>query len=108
MIPRAAFDPEAFVFEVRVVKGPEVFDGGLAERIVEFDRRNMRRVWERAGMEYPEENRRKGLQSNPTFVIAFDGPEIAGYVEYLRSWNDPRHIYIGSLQVDEKHRLRFF
>ena len=90
--------------EVRVIKGRELFDAGLAERIIEFDRRNMRRVWERAGMEYPEASRRKGLQSDPTFVIAFDGGEIAGYVEYLRSWNDPRRIYVGSLQVAESRR----
>src|SRR5215208_1885621 len=92
------------MFEVRILKGQEVFDAGLVERIVEFDRRNMRHVWERAGMEYPEENRRKGLENGPTFVIAFEGQEIAGYVEYLRSWNDPRYIYVGSLQVDERHR----
>lgn len=92
------------MFEVRIFRGREVFDAGLVERIVEFDRRNMRRVWERAGMEYPEESRRKGLESGPTFVIAFDGREIAGYVEYLRSWNDPRNIYVGSLQIDERHR----
>lgn len=92
------------MFEVRVFKGREVFDRGLVERIVEFDRRNMRRVWERAGMEYPEENRRKGFESGPTFVIAFHGEEIAGYVEYLRSWNDPRRIYVGSLQIEERHR----
>ncbi len=92
------------MFQVKVFRGRELFDAGLVERVVEFDRRNMRRVWERAGMEYPAENRRKGLESGPTFVIAFDGEEIAGYVEYLRSWNDPRLIYVGSLQVDEKHR----
>jgi ribosomal protein S18 acetylase RimI-like enzyme len=92
------------MFEVRVLKGREVFDAGLVEQIVEFDRRNMRHVWERAGMEYPEENRRKSLQSDPTFVIAFDGSEIAGYVEYLRSWRDPRYIYVGSLQIEERHR----
>jgi ribosomal protein S18 acetylase RimI-like enzyme len=92
------------MLEVRTFRGLEDFDAGLVERIVEFDKRNMRRVWERAGMEYPEENRRKGLESGPTLVIAFDGPEIAGYVEYLRSWNDPRYIYVGSLQVDERHR----
>ncbi|MET0648314.1 MAG: GNAT family N-acetyltransferase [Pyrinomonadaceae bacterium] len=90
--------------EVKIFRGRELFDAGLVDQVVEFDKRNMRRVWERAGMEYPEENRRKGLQRNPTFVIAFDGPEIVGYVEYLRSWNDPRYIYIGSLQVDERHR----
>ena len=92
------------MFEVRTYRGREVFDAGLVEQIIEFDRRNMRHVWERAGMEYPEESRRKGLESGPTFVIAFDGAEIAGYVEYLRSWNDPRNIYVGSLQIDERHR----
>jgi ribosomal protein S18 acetylase RimI-like enzyme len=92
------------MFEVRIFRGREVFDAGLVEQIVEFDKRNMRHVWERAGMEYPEGNRRKGLESGPTFVVAFDGREIAGYVEYLRSWNDPRYIYVGSLQIDERHR----
>lgn len=92
------------MLEVRILKGREVFDAGLVEQIIEFDKRNMRHVWERAGMEYPEENRCKGLQSDPTFVIAFDGPLIAGYVEYLRSWRDPRYIYIGSLQIDARHR----
>jgi ribosomal protein S18 acetylase RimI-like enzyme len=92
------------MLEVRIFKGRALFEAGLVEQIVEFDRRNMRHVWERAGMEYPEESRRKGLQSDPTFVIAFDGREIAGYVEYLRSWNDPRRIYVGSLQIEEGRR----
>ena len=92
------------MLEVRILRGREVFDAGLVEQIIEFDRRNMRHVWERAGMEYPEENRRKGLQSDPTFVIAFDERGIAGYVEHLRSWRDPRYIYVGSLQIDERHR----
>lgn len=92
------------MLEIKVVRGAEVSDEGLAERIVAFDRRNMRAVWEEAGMEFPEENRRRGLRSDPTFVIAFDGSAIAGYVEYLRSWNDPRHIYVGSIQIDPKYR----
>ena len=90
--------------EIRVLRGREVFDEGLAERIIVFDRENMRAVWEEAGMEYPAENRRRGLQSGPTFVMAFDGGEIAGYVEYLRSWHDPRRIYVGSIQVARAHR----
>ncbi len=89
---------------IKILSGRELIGGGLAERLIEFDRRNMRAVWEKAGMEFPEEKRRQGLLSDPTFVIAFDGPEIAGYVEYLRSWNDPRYIYVGSLQVEEGRR----
>ena len=33
------------MFEVRVLKGREVFDAGLVERIVEFDRRNGFGLW---------------------------------------------------------------
>jgi hypothetical protein len=64
----------------------------------------MRPIFEKAGIEFPEEKRRKGLQSDPTFIIAFDGPAIAGYLEYLRSWNDPNNIYVGSVQIGEKYR----
>ncbi len=89
---------------MRVFKGREVVESGLGERIVEFDKRNMREVWERAGMEFPAERRREGLLSNPTFIVAFEGEAIAGYVEYLRSWNDPDYIYVGSLQIAERYR----
>jgi ribosomal protein S18 acetylase RimI-like enzyme len=87
-----------------VFKGREVIDSGLCERIIEFDKKNMKPVWEAAGVEFPEEKRRKALQSNPTFVVAFGGQAIAGYLEYLRSWNDPDYIYVGSIQIDERHR----
>ena len=90
--------------ELRVFRGEQSIDSGLAERIVEFDRENMRPVLEKAGLEFPEENRRKGLESNPTFIIAFDGRAIAGYIEYLRSWNDPNYIYIGSVQIEKRYR----
>ena len=92
------------MLEIRIIRGGEACDESLAERIAELDRRNMRRVWEAAGMESPEENRRRGLLRYPTFVIALDGRDVAGYVEYLRSWNDPRLIYVASLQVGERHR----
>lgn len=90
--------------ELKIFKGAEVVDSGLAEQIIEFDKRNMKPVLEKAGMEFPEERRRKGLQSNPTFIVAFDGEAIAGYLEYLRSWNDPNYIYVGSIQISERHR----
>ena len=81
-----------------------MIDSGLAERIIEFDKKNMRPVFEKAGLEFPEEKRRKGLQSNPTFIIAFDGQIIAGYIEYLRSWRDPNYIYVGSVQIEKEYR----
>lgn len=90
--------------KLTVVKGAQVVSSGLGERIIEFDKKNMRAVWEKAGLEFPEEKRRKGLQNNPTLIIAFDAQAIAGYLEYSRSWNDPDYIYVGSIQIDEKHR----
>lgn len=47
---------------------------------------------------------RKSFQSNPTLIVAFEGDEIVGYVEYLRSWNDPRYIYISSFQIQKAYR----
>ena len=90
--------------ELKVISGREVLDSGLAEEIIEFDKRNMRPVFEKAGVEFPEEKRRQGLQSDPTFIIAFDGRAVAGYLEYLRSWNDPNYIYVGSVQIGERYR----
>jgi ribosomal protein S18 acetylase RimI-like enzyme len=90
--------------ELKIFRGREVVESGLGERVIEFDKVNMRTVWKRAGMEFPEEQRRKGLLSEPTFIVAFDGEAIAGYVEYLRSWNDPRYIYVGSIQIGERYR----
>jgi ribosomal protein S18 acetylase RimI-like enzyme len=90
--------------ETKILGGREALESGLAEEIIELDRRNMRQILELAGIEFPEERRRRGLQSDPTFVVAFDAGAVAGYIEYLRSWNDPRYIYVGSVQVEERYR----
>ena len=79
-------------------------DDLLAQRIVDFDRHCIQTTLDQAGIVFPEENRRKSLQSNPTLIVAFAGDEIAGYIEYLRSWNDPRYIYISSLQIQKTYR----
>lgn len=89
---------------IEILKGKQIFDSALAEQIIEFDKRNMQSVLETAGIAFPEEKRRRGLQSNPTFIIAFENGAIAGYIEYLRSWRDPNFIYVGSIQIAEKHR----
>jgi ribosomal protein S18 acetylase RimI-like enzyme len=90
--------------ELKILKGQQLIDCGLAEEIIEFDRKNMRLVFEEAGVDFPEEKRRQGLLSNPTFIIALDGRVIAGYLEYLQSWNDPNYIYIGSVQIAKRYR----
>lgn len=90
--------------ELKIVRGQQVIDSGLVEEIIQFDKLNMKPVLEKARSVFPEEKRRQGLQSNPTFIIALDGRAIAGYLEYLRSWNDPNYIYVGSVQIGEKYR----
>jgi ribosomal protein S18 acetylase RimI-like enzyme len=91
------------VLEIRVFNGAPINDH-LVERIIDFDRQCMETTIDQAGLAFPEENRRKGFQSNPTLIVAFAGDEIAGYIEYLRSWNDPHYIYISSLQIQKAFR----
>lgn len=89
---------------IEVLNGKQVLASGLVERIIAFDKLNMRSVFEQAGIPFPEENRRTGLHSDPTFIFAFEGDAIAGYIEYLRSWNDPDYLYVGSIQIAKQHR----
>ncbi|HEX8071467.1 MAG TPA: GNAT family N-acetyltransferase [Pyrinomonadaceae bacterium] len=91
------------VMEVKVFQGRPV-DAALAERILALDRKNMLPVLARAGVEFPEANRRRGLAHNPTLIVAFAGQAVAGYLEYTRSWRDPAYIYVGSIQIDAPYR----
>ncbi|HEY3582679.1 MAG TPA: GNAT family N-acetyltransferase [Pyrinomonadaceae bacterium] len=90
--------------ELRILKGRELLGSALAGRIVGLDRRNMQSVFDRAGLEFPVEKRRKGLESDATFILAFDGETLAGYLDYLRSWTSPDYLYIGSVQIERCYR----
>ena len=89
------------MLEIKVFKS---VDDLLANRIIDFDRQCMETTLDQAGIVFPEENRRKSFQSNPTLIVAFADDEIAGYIEYLRSWNDRCYIYISSLQIEKAFR----
>lgn len=89
--------------ELRVLKGQQLIDSDLLEQIIHLDRKHMQSIMDQAGIDFPREKRLKGLPS-ATFVIAFDGQTIAGYLEYLRSWNNPDYIYIGSVQIEKRYR----
>jgi len=90
--------------KLKVLTGQQLIDEGLEDELIKFDRVNMESILAEAGIVFPEEKRRTGLRSNPTFIMAFDGPAIVGYIEYLRSWNDADYIYVGSVQIAEKFR----
>ena len=96
-------DLRALRVKVRIIKD-QPLHAQLVNQIIEFDRRNMKPILDKAGIQFPEEKRRRGFQNNPTFIIAFDAQTIAGYLEYVRSWNDPNYIYIASLQIDQRYR----
>ena len=91
------------MLEIKVFSGSAI-DDQLVERIIDFDRQSMEATLDQAGIAFPEANRRKGFQSNPTLIVAFAGDDIAGYIEYLRSWNDGRYIYLSSLQIQKAFR----
>lgn len=88
--------------KVRVVKNE--FDSGLIERIIGLDRANMTEILAEAGIEFPEEKRRKGFDKNPVLIVAENAGKIAGYLEFTRSRTDENEIYISSIQLDKKFR----
>ncbi|HSU14353.1 GNAT family N-acetyltransferase [Longimicrobium sp.] len=89
--------------EIRTLTGREAIESGLAERILDLDRANMREVFDAAGIDFPEEKRRRGLGES-TLIVAFDGESVAGYLGFQRSWRDPANLYIGSIQIEPRHR----
>jgi len=90
--------------EIRIFKGQQLLGNGLAEQITALDRKNMQSTLDAAGIDFPEDKRRKGFESDSNFIIAFEGLKIVGYLDYLRSWNNPDYIYIGSVQLEKRHR----
>jgi len=94
---------DRFRLEVRITKD-QPLPADLVEQIIEFDKRNMKAILDKAGLEFPEEKRRQGLHDDPTLIIAFGAQRIAGYLQYGRSWNNPNYIYVGSLQIERRYR----
>src|SRR5262245_59956701 len=90
--------------EIKIISGQTALETGLAEQILEFDKRNMYEILEQAGIPFPEEKRRKSFEIDPTFIIAFNNDAIAGYLEYCRNWENKNEIYISSLQIDHVYR----
>jgi ribosomal protein S18 acetylase RimI-like enzyme len=88
--------------KIRTVKND--FDVDFIEQIIELDRANMALILAAAGIEFPEERRRKGFEKNPTFIVAETARKIVGYLEYTRSSTDKDRIYISSIQIAEKFR----
>ena len=80
------------------------FDRDFIEQIIELDKANMQAVLDIAGLEFPEQNRRDGFKKNPTFIVAENEGEIAGYLEYTRSRTDADLIYLSSIQIEKKYR----
>ncbi|HVE59650.1 MAG TPA: GNAT family N-acetyltransferase [Pyrinomonadaceae bacterium] len=88
--------------KLRVLKSD--FDSDFIEQILRLDKANMQAVLDNAGLEFPEQNRRDGFKKNPTLIVAENKGEVAGYLEYTRSWNDADLIYLSSIQIEEKYR----
>ena len=88
------------MLQIRTYNSDELSARQLDDQIVEFDKENMAPILAAKNMAFPEEKRRKGLENNATFHIAFDEEErIVGYLQYGPDWNDKNAIYISSVQV---------
>ena len=87
-------------FSIQAMNGGWARRWGIVESIIELDRRNMASVLQKAGVEFPEEKRRRGFERPLLLLCAFDAEErLLGYLEICRDWDDPRAIYFSSLQI---------
>jgi len=92
------------MIEITKVSGSDIFKSSLDTKIIEFDKVNMSEILAEAELPFPEEKRRKGFKNNPTFIVAWEADRIIGYLEYCRSWDNDKDIYISSLQISPEHR----
>ena len=88
------------MLKIRTYNSRELVAAHLDDRIIEFDKENMAPILAAKNMPFPEEKRRKGLESNATFHVAFNEEGyVVGYLQYGPNWNDTDAIYISSVQI---------
>jgi ribosomal protein S18 acetylase RimI-like enzyme len=93
------------MFTIQTLTNQQAVEMGLVESIIVFDKQNMREIFEKAGVPFPDLKRRKGFETPGETIIARDASgELAGYLQYGPDWNDPNDLFIGSLQIVPFHR----
>lgn len=92
-------------YSILIVKGESLKDSPLANKIIALDRKNMETILKAVGRDFPESQRRMTL-FHPTnhIIIAQQGQEIVGYVDYCDDLVDPSDIYLSSIQIEASHR----
>jgi ribosomal protein S18 acetylase RimI-like enzyme len=93
-----------FVIKIEKISGSDIFQDRLDDKIIEFDKINMAEILGNARLPFPEEKRRKGFEDNSTFVVAWKENKIVAYLEYCRSWDNDKDIFISSLQILPEYR----
>ena len=89
------------------VKSKEI-ETNLVEKIIEFDKENMKEVLERASLPFDEERRRLNFANDDTLIIIEeDTGEIIAYLEYGVKENSLDSYYIVSLQIRDNYRNSF-
>jgi len=75
------------------------------DEILLLDQENMKPVFEKLGQEIPIERRKAAFDSPGIIIIVTDDAGIlAGYLEYGPGWDDPKEIYLSSIQIAKKYQ----
>jgi hypothetical protein len=89
----------------RVLDASIIESEGWADTILALDRDNMSPILQSAGLEFPEEKRRRSLRdSSAVLILLLDNAKLVGYVEFCKDWNCGRDIYLGSIQLRMEYR----
>ena len=88
------------MLQIRTYNSRELVAAHLDDQIIEFDKENMAPILAEKSIPFPEEKRRKWLENDATFHVAFNEKgSVVGYLQYGPDWNDTDAIYILSVQI---------
>ena len=90
---------------VRTLTPMTIHTESWTDRILDLDREHMADILGKAGIPFPEERRRKGIEHPSTVVIALvDGHKLNGYVEFRADSDHLEDVYLSSIQIRRGYR----
>ena len=93
------------MMNIQSVKREQIKDTTLMDEILRLDQDNMKPIFQKLGQEMPFDRRKLAFNSPGKIIFASDDAGcLVGYLEYSPGWDDPKEIYISSIQIVTKYQ----
>ena len=93
------------IMKIHLIRREHVKGTELMDEILRLDHDNMRPIFQKLGQEMPIDRRKLAFNSPGDIIFARDDDGcLAGYLEYGPGWDDPKEIYLSSIQIASKNQ----